>query len=355
MNNQITLQQMRCPGCGSNITQFTPFKATVECPYCHQQSLNPLISTKSVRIPDRIIPFTVDKNDFGDDIIKELIENRYTPIDIFDQVSFEKAVKAYLPMYSYQGKFNTSWYCEAGYYTERHTKKGTKRTHRYRPAHGNAKGNFSILCLAYEGDDTPKELAEFAQSIPYFKENSYEYDPALLGLNQKDKDCDIITLETNRDSDAIWGKSGEGEVEKIGEKKASEMAPSDRRAFSASTQYELTEEGTYVMMPFWFVYYLYGNQKYHFILDGTGQKKSFATPVSAEIKQKIIMSYLSLLSFLLFLPFYNYHTFFIFVPIIIVVASFVLRMQYEEGNKEKRYQSAKLAFPESKLFKGKKP
>ena len=31
----LKLQQFHCPSCGQNITQLTPFKASIECPYCH--------------------------------------------------------------------------------------------------------------------------------------------------------------------------------------------------------------------------------------------------------------------------------------------------------------------------------
>ena len=56
----LKLQQFHCPSCGQNITQLTPFKASIECPYCHQVSLNPLVVDKSILVPERVIPLSVD-------------------------------------------------------------------------------------------------------------------------------------------------------------------------------------------------------------------------------------------------------------------------------------------------------
>ena len=64
-SNTIELKQMKCPGCGYNITSFKPFEATVECPYCHEKSLNPFVVDKVIRQPEKIIPFNSTQDDFG--------------------------------------------------------------------------------------------------------------------------------------------------------------------------------------------------------------------------------------------------------------------------------------------------
>ena len=353
LSSQIELQQMICPSCGHNVTQFSPFKPVVICPFCHQKSLNPLISKKIVRLPDRIIPHSTTNSDFGEHIINCLIKKDYTPIDIFDQISFDTVKLAYLPMYLYEGKFVSTWTCEAGYYKYEGRGKKRRRVLRYKPWRGVTKGNFSFLCLAYEGDDLPEKLVNFTQSFKYDKDQSTEYDPELIGFNDE-HDYDILTLEINCDADASWGRSGEDTFFEIAEKKSERQAPSINRNFNASVQYDFSDYGTYVMVPFWFVYYFYKDNKYHFIMDGLGESSDFSSPKCSEISNsyKMIFSIATIIAAIVGVisaKYFNEVVFF-FSTISVFLVGYCSRCLLSHKYYNLRLQAAKKAFPECDIF-----
>lgn len=282
----LELQQVKCPNCGANITSFNAFKAEVECPYCHQKAFNPLIVSKQVPIPERVIVFKTNESNFEQSMINSLIETDYVPTDIFSVINPGNIIKAYLPMYLYEGVFQASWSCMVGTQeTEMRASSDGKSVKnktviKYRPSNGNSSGNFAFLCLAYEGEDVPKELQQFTSTFPYDPFDSKEYDPDLLGL---EADSSIQTLAMNADSDIVWNKYGSGLVDNIAESSASKQAAGDYiKDFRVSSNYNLSSKGRYIMAPFWFVYYNYKESKFYYIMDGIGSHDSVSTPVDQE-------------------------------------------------------------------------
>ena len=345
----LKLQQFKCPSCGQNITQLTPFKASVECPYCHQVSLNPLIVNKSMRLPERVIPFTVTQDDFGEQIIEALVDEKNLPLDLFNQITFDSLIKAYLPMYEYSGNFEATWSCDERYAVEkqrmRNNQVETYKEYKYRPAHGDAYGNFSILCLAYSGEDVPQELQDFASAIDNPGASSYEYDPSLMGL---DEDQQIITLEMNLDPRKIWSTFGRQYVEQKAAEECGRQAPSDRKNLRTSAKIDLTADGVYTMVPFWFVYFFYNQERWHFITEGSGSCQYLSAPQSNAIKFTrwgIAALFLILAAAALFL-----------MSDIITAAVFAGcawrgTKVYDFINKKKRIAAACRAFPESNFAK----
>lgn len=280
----LKLQQFRCPSCDQNITQLTPFKASIECPYCHQVSLNPLVVDKSILVPQRVIPFSVSKDEFGEQIIEALVDEDNLPLDLFDQITFGSVIKAFLPMYEYAGTFEGTWNCEEGYQVERKKRQGnstvTVRETRYRPASGNAYGNFSILALAYSGNDIPPEFERYAAVIPNDGENSYPFDPELMGLNSDEQ---IVTLEMNLDPRHVWADQGDDYVAKLAHQACLKQAPKNHRKFRDSYRVDVEDEGIYTMVPFWFVYFYYEGKSWNFMTEGSGSWNHLSAPQSAKI------------------------------------------------------------------------
>lgn len=60
------------------------------------------------------------------------------------------------------------------------------------------------------------------------------------------------------------------------------QAISTGSVFRASSSFNLVTKGDYMLAPFWFVYYTYNNQRYNFMMDGTGQHYSYSYPVDQE-------------------------------------------------------------------------
>lgn len=286
MANSLELQQVICPSCKQVISSFSPFAAQVECPYCHNKAFNPLITAKKVPVPERLIVFQTKENDFEQAMISNLVERDYVPTDIFNCINPDNVIKAYLPMFLYEGRYQSSWSCKVAYEaTEvRATSDGKgvkeKRVTKYAPQTGTSQGNFAFLCLAYEGTDIPEELRTFSTQFPYNTMASKEYDPNLLGLDSGDSP---LTLPLDADTDLIWNKYGDSLVNQIASDNAKQQLSGEHiKDFRASNSYDLKHNGRYVLAPFWFVYYTYNNEKHYFIMDGLGENTSMTTPISQE-------------------------------------------------------------------------
>lgn len=286
MAETLELQQLVCPSCKQVITSFSPFAIEVECPYCHNKAYNPSITSKKVPIPERLIIFKTTEKDFEQSLIQNLIENDYVPTDIFQSINPGNVIKAYLPMFLYEGRYQSSWSCQVAYETTelRASSDGksvkNKKVKKFAPHTGTSQGNFAFLCLAYEGKDIPEELRHFCGQFPYNVMASKEYDPALLGLESNESP---MTLALDTDTDLTWNKYGDGLVNQLAESSAKEQLKGEEiQNFRASNSYDLKHNGRYVLAPFWFVYYTYNNEKHYFIMDGLGENNAMSTPVNQE-------------------------------------------------------------------------
>ena len=287
----LELQQVKCPNCGANITSFSAFQAEVECPYCHQKAFNPLIVSKQVPIPERLIRFNTSEEDFSKSLVNSLVEQDYVPTDIFSCINPGNVIKAYLPMFLYEGKYQASWSCSVGYETTElrassdGTKVKNKTVKKYQPASGTSSGNFAFLCLAYKGDDIPAELKNFTFTFPYSMRDSKEYDPSLLGL---ENDKELQTLAMNTDPELVWDEYGEELVNQLAEESAQQQVHGqDIKDFRVSSSYDLKTNGRYVLVPFWFVYYMYKGEKHYFLMDGLGKHNALSTPVNKEEVEEV--------------------------------------------------------------------
>ena len=284
MAETLELQQVICPSCKQVITSFSPFQAEVECPYCHNKAFNPLITAKKVPVPERIIVFRTSEDDFDKSMVANLVNRDYVPKDIFQCINPGNVIKAYLPMYLYEGTYSSSWSCKVAVEVNELRASGdsikNKTVKRFTPHTGTSQGNFAFLCLAYEGKDIPEELRKFSTQFPYNVMASKEYDPALQGLDSGDSP---MTMAMDSDTDIVWNKYGDGLVNDLACSCAkNQLAGDEVKDFRASNSYEMKHSGRYVLAPFWFVYYTYNNQKHYFIMDGLGENTSMSTPVDQE-------------------------------------------------------------------------
>lgn len=272
---ELELQQVKCPSCKRVISSFSPFQSLVECPYCHNKAFNPLITAKKVPVPERIIMLSLTEDGFEKKLIEHLVKTDYVPGDIFEHLTADKIFKAYLPMYLFEGIQETTltW-------KEKHTVKDETF---YTTTSKLLKDSFVFMSLAYEGDEIPPELSDFARWIDYDPVRSREYDPALLGLTGGSDDP--TTLAINTDKEIIWAQYGKKSLIKHIEDYIKKNPPghdwrSDSPVFTLRSS-------RYVLAPVWFVYYSYNNEKHHFIMDGTGKKESITYPINKEEKKYV--------------------------------------------------------------------
>ena len=263
---ELELQQVKCPSCKRVISSFSPFQAEVECPYCHNKAFNPLITSKIVPLPERIIKLSLTENEFENNIIKHLVDTKHVPVDIFDHLTTDKILKAYLPMYLFEGIFEVT------------VTSKTEDISTNQPVTKSIKHNFSFMSLAYEGDEIPPELSDFARWIDYNPFQSVEFDPVLLGLTGGPDDP--TTLAINADKITIWNEFA---------KKSLTNHIADQGAGHAKQEIRsiTLHSSRYVLVPIWFVYYNYNSEKYCFIMDGSGEKEFFTYPVNQKEKKYV--------------------------------------------------------------------
>ena len=285
----LRLQQVVCPSCKRPINMFNPNKLITECWFCHSKLVNPLVKPKDVPVPERIIPFTTNEQDFETALVNSLVNQDYVPANIFQAISTGDVIQAYLPMYLFEGTYNASWSCESSYedqqvnishnWTDSGKSISTKKVKKWRPQNGNASGNFAFLCLANEGNDIPDELRKFTHLFPYDVMMSKEYADGMIDF----EDDNLMTLERNADETLVWQKHGKEMVEETAKNAAlNQIGNQEIRNFRASSSYNLTTRGRYVYAPFWFVYYNYAGGQFHFLMDGIGQRTEYSYPVNQE-------------------------------------------------------------------------
>lgn len=285
----LKLQTLTCPSCTRQISKYRPFETTVVCPSCGTLIKNPMVDSKDVPTPERIIPFTSNEETFERTMVNSLVNQNYCDKNVFDGINTDNVFKAYLPMYLFEGTFNSSWSCESSFedqqvdisnnWTDSGKTISTKKVKKWRPQNGTATGNFAFLCLANEDSkDLPEELRKFTYLFPYDVMCSKAFDPTLL----EDKG-NLVTIPQNADATIVWQKHGKDMVDQTAQEAAlNQIGNQEIRNFRASSSYSLTTKGTYVLAPFWFVYYNYKNQQYHFLMDGLGQRTSYSYPVDQE-------------------------------------------------------------------------
>lgn len=286
----LELQQVKCPSCGANITSFNPFQAEVECPYCHNKAFNPLITAKEIPIPDDMVLFTTNQEEFEVAFINALIETDLIPIDIFDKINPDNAMKMYIPMYLFEGSATARWNCDIGYDETRQvwddiSKEYKNKTYtRWEPANGTKSFNFSIFSSAYQGNEIPAELNSF---ISVFYNDNYhvqEFDPTLLNL---DKEKNILTLNINTEYRHVW----KGIVANFINRRAIERIEDDFafrkiRNLDVSSSAQSNHESS-VLFPIWFIYYEYEGKRYYYIMDGPAERQKINAPVDEKTKKII--------------------------------------------------------------------
>ncbi len=271
----ITLHQVTCPNCGSAVMSYSALAQDVECPYCHQMMRNveALTVKREVACASQIMPFTSSLQDFGQHLVNALVKRKYVPQDIFSYLNAENAMKIYLPMFVYEGKYHTRW---SGYTEEKNSKDGTNEKHYI---DGFVIKEFAVMAPAYESGQLPEELKQFAATFPF---DAAAMKPFDLASAQEEN---VATIEANADPDAVWSSTVKKQVEDMADQAARNDAPGGISRFKQDTHIDIYSNGRLVLIPFWFVYYNYRQERYFFIMDGSGRKEKLTAPVDADQKK----------------------------------------------------------------------
>ena len=257
--NQEYLKELKCSGCGQSITNFDKNSDTVVCPFCKKEFLNPFkqqlqnaaaggaVTSGNSNEPNLIYPFQTNVEDFSDQIITNLITTNDVPLDIFQQLSFDRIERLYVPYFSYQGSYYSSWNCEV----PRKVGSGQDQRTEYYPHSGFTNGNFRVLCPAWantpgsDENSLPSELTRFIENDDVMKEfkeiNGSLFESSMVQDSSNPDDPKFRVMKINKDARSTWNNEGQRVVERIAENKAGDQAPSGKRNLRCSTSVELDQ------------------------------------------------------------------------------------------------------------------
>ncbi len=222
---------------------------------------------KETEIPERLVPFITSRKDFEQAALEMLVNADYAPNNIFDLISFKDVEGIYLPMFFYEGKYESSWTClvkeqKDTTNSSNNPVQDTKRG--YRPLNGLVKDDYNFICLAYDGIEVQAELAEYVRTFHYNTDNSKSFHPDDLN--------GYFFLIRNLDQLQTWHKWGEDTLQHLAQKQCMlQVQGADFKDFKNNIASESHQPGKFVFFPVWVVYYEYDGEPHHIMMDGTGK------------------------------------------------------------------------------------
>lgn len=367
--NEEFLKELKCSGCGQSITDFDRNADTVTCPFCKKKFLNPFKNSESSSEKEFyerksgnstfIIPFKEDVESFSDQIISHLTTTNDVPLDIFNQLSFDRIEKLYVPYFTYQGNFYCSWNCEVPIKSGSNTE--------YRHHSGNTNGNFKILISAWgnasdsEENRLPSGIAQFIDNFAVNNEignqNGAVFEPSMVQNSDDQNEPKFKVLNANQDSRSLWNSYGQTIAGRIAENRAREIAPEGFRKLKCSTSVELDprflDKSETVLVPFWFTQYSYCNQQFYFVSSGVNKNTNDWThPVDPALKTMEerfglgIGASLILAVIVFFASSWAWAT----IPLGLALTLFIINLNINNKNKEQRKIAARAVFGDQEIL-----
>jgi len=273
MEEQLKLYNLECDSCGSTLARANIFEIQIKCPYCGTLNEVAGVLIQEVAMPERMILFQKTETDFKNAICNYFIKKDYVVNDIFEKIQMKNATPIYLPMFLYEGKY------EANYSYSVSALDVIRRGANYnlqREMHdGVVKNRYAFLCLAYDGPEIAPELAAWTKT--------FSYDPVTAKVFDTAKLKNILTLPHNIDKEATWHTWGREVIERQAARDASKQLAYNGSVLQITLlDYDEKHEGRLILVPFWFVHYMYSNQKHYVMYDGLGRDIRASIPLDKE-------------------------------------------------------------------------
>lgn len=278
--SEINISVLKCPVCGNPLTNFDGRSSVVQCQDCKNIVAVSGDIISNIDVPERIVPFVNEIENFENFIEELFIKEDYMPRDIFELVSFDDVRPIYLPMFLYEGRFVADWDCELA---REETYVGTnsdgtkvqeKTRTVYYPHSGTTRNDFNILALAYEGEELPSELAAFARTFSYEASMSKAYNPSFFTEREN-----LIVLPHNQDKENIWVGYAMGAIDNLAKRSVkNHLSAKKYKNLNMTVMYDGQTSYRLAYIPFWFVYFDYQGAQYYVLMDGLGNNTSHTTP-----------------------------------------------------------------------------
>ena len=261
--NSLDFYRVECPKCHGQLNSAAPLSGQTACPFCGTVYHITANMTQNAEMPEQIVPFATLAGDFCYSAWKMLIDEDYAPVDISGLISFESVKGVYLPVFFYEGKYECTWSCKIRQ-APVDTDAGKSRKKNYCQQNGVSKGKYSMVCIACEGAESGKELADYVRTLDYRGDRIKSFLPQDLN--------GYFFLVRNRDDRQTWKQWGEDVLNNMAQKKTlMKLQNNDIRDFKCSVTSDGSGEGQFIFYPVWMLNYQYDGGLNHIFMDGTGR------------------------------------------------------------------------------------
>ncbi len=272
--------QVECPKCHGQLNSISSLSGPVKCIYCGTDFHITGNMTKETEAPEQIVPFSTSANDFEQAAIGMLVNGDYAPANISNLISFRDIKGFYLPVFLYEGRYECSWSCKVRQEADTSGDSPKSQKETYRLQDGVSKGDYTFVCLAYDGVETSKELAEYVRTLNDDIANAKSFLPDDLN--------GYFFLGRNQDNKKTWSSWGEDTLQGIARKNClTQLQNSNIKDFKCNVTSGSLHEGQFILFPVWMVNYEYDGEPQHIMMDGTGRNSVRGTvPVDHTLKAK---------------------------------------------------------------------
>lgn len=297
----IEVRELSCPSCGAPL-QCTTDTPIAVCPFCDSrlaaawETLAKRIELEDVAV--QVLPFTVSKDDFEDQLLAFLADGAYTPDDVLTAAMVREHGGLFVPAWRYWGRWSAEWTAQAGFSrtesyveTDRRFEDGkwievpvqkTRTVTDWRPWSGESAGDYDRIVLA--SSRVPESLIGFCESGLPTPEQLQPFESQMLERCAAEPPASP--------PDVVWQDRGLARIRGEAIDTITESIHADTvRAVEPDLQ--VTPGGSArVLLPFWLVTYEYGGQTFHAIADGADPTRfEGKRPVDQERKDRVSALY----------------------------------------------------------------
>lgn len=267
-----------CPNCGAEGTVGR------YCEFCGTKIVELKKDTEySTTIRKTVLDFKISQDEAIKIFLKNLAQKEAVPSDIFNKLQITEVSPVFIPMYSYIGSYQANWSC-LKIETEKY-KVGdeTKEIEKKYPMNGVAGGNFSFLLPNCDVSPLSTSFNNFFESIKFDK-TLYD-QTARKNLSSEEQ---TYIIEEKGDSQAIvWNNSDCGKcLDSDIQESVHAQLPRiyEDLSYSCSTN---GGAGRAFLLATWIIDYNYNEEKYDFIIDGTGNYIFSNAPIDEKEKNSL--------------------------------------------------------------------
>lgn len=274
----IPFYQVECPKCHGQLNSITPMSGQTACPFCGTTFHITANLSAEIEAPSQIVPFATSAHDFAQAAHAMIAAGDYAPEDISALIPFDLIRGFYLPVYLYRGSYECAWSCRVKEPATDPAAENRKAV--YRPQNGLIKGDYAFACMAHEGVETGRELAEYVHSL-----NSTDSGNKTF---VSDDLSGYFFVAHNRDQQKVWRQWGNETLNQTARRQSlMQLQSNDVKDFKCSVSAGASPEGKPMFFPVWIANYQYDGQQHHIIMDGTGRTGvKGSTPVDSALKAR---------------------------------------------------------------------